>query len=126
MRFYFGLAFILIPAGELAVLFAVEDRIGWPWSIGIIVFTGVLGSVLVRSQGASVFARIKEAFTVGGFPVSELAHGALVVFGGALLLTPGFLTDVVGFSLMVPPVREAIRVRALRWFQSRNMAVIDV
>jgi len=126
MRLWIGAAFVLIPAAELAVLFAVEGQIGWPWSIGIIVATGVLGSVLVRAQGVSVYGRIRDSFGLGAFPVAELAHGALVVFGGALLLTPGFLTDLVGFSLMVPPIREAIRVRALRWFQARNMAVIDI
>ena len=71
MRFYLGLAFILIPAAELAVLFAIEDQIGWPWSIAVIIFTGVVGSILVRSQGSSVFARIKDAFTLGSFPVAS-------------------------------------------------------
>jgi UPF0716 protein FxsA len=119
MRLWIGAAFILIIAAELAVLFAVEDQIGWPWSAGIIAATGVLGSILVRSQGVAVYMRIREGFGFGTFPVAELAHGALVVFGGALLLTPGFLTDLVGLSLMVLPTREAIRVRALRWFQAR-------
>lgn len=120
MRLVFLGLFILIPAVELVVLFAVESRIGWPASIAVIVVTGVIGAWLVGRQGRSAYTAIRTAFQSGLFPGKEMAHGAIILVGGAFLLTPGFVTDAVGFALMVPGVRELIRVRAAGFATKRT------
>jgi UPF0716 protein FxsA len=113
------LVFVTVSVVELLVLAAVEDRIGLGPTLAIILLTGILGASLVRSQGFSVFARVRIQVSQGTFPGRELAHGALVLVGGALLLTPGFLTDALGFALMVPTFRELVRRRGTRFLQRR-------
>ncbi len=85
--------FVAVSVIELLVLAAVEDRIGLGPTLAIILFTGILGASLVRSQGFGVLSRVRRQMNQGTFPGRELAHGALVLVGGALLLTPGFITD---------------------------------
>jgi UPF0716 protein FxsA len=111
--------FVAVSVFELLVLAAVEDRIGLGPTLAIILFTGVLGASLVRSQGFGVLVRVRQQMSQGVFPGRELAHGALVLIGGALLLTPGFLTDALGFALMVPTLREIVRLRGTRFLQRR-------
>lgn len=111
--------FVTVSVVELLVLAAVEDRIGLGPTLAIILITGVVGASLVRSQGFSVFTRARLQMSQGTFPGRELAHGALVLIGGALLLTPGFLTDALGFALMVPAFREVVRVRGTRFLRRR-------
>jgi UPF0716 protein FxsA len=111
--------FVAVSVIELLVLAAVEDRIGLGPTLAIILFTGVLGASLVRSQGFGVLVRVRRQMSQGVFPGRELAHGALVLVGGALLLTPGFLTDALGFALMVPTLREIVRIRSTRFLQRR-------
>ncbi len=101
--------FVVVPIVELVVLAVVSDHIGWPVALTVVVITGLLGAWLVQRQGAAAWRAIGDAFQQGRLPAGELADGALVVVGGAFLLTPGFLTDVVGFSLMIPRVRAWIR-----------------
>lgn len=113
------LIFITVSVVELLVLAAVENRIGLGPTLAIILVTGILGASLVRRQGFNVFARARLQISQGTFPGRELAHGALVLVGGALLLTPGFLTDALGFALMAPAFREAVRVRGTRFMQRR-------
>ena len=112
VRYLVPALFVLVPAAELAVILVVENRIGWPASIAVIVGTGLLGAFLVRRQGASAYAAVRTTLESGVVPGKEMAHAALVLVGGAFLLTPGFLTDAAGFSLMVPAVREVVRLRA--------------
>ena len=116
-----GLPFIFVTVSvvELMVLAAVENRIGLGPTLAVILLTGIVGASLVRSQGFSVFVRARDQISQGVFPGRELAHGALVLVGGALLLTPGFLTDAVGFALMVPTFRELVRKRGIRFAQRR-------
>ncbi|MDR9450575.1 MAG: FxsA family protein [Acidimicrobiia bacterium] len=111
--------FVAVSVIELLVLAAVEDRIGLGPTLAIILFTGILGASLVRSQGFGVLVRVRQQMSQGVFPGRELAHGALVLIGGALLLTPGFLTDALGFALMVPALREMVRLRGTRFLQRR-------
>jgi UPF0716 protein FxsA len=111
--------FVTVSVVELLVLAAVEDRIGLGPTLAIILFTGILGASLVRSQGFSVLVRVRNQMSQGVFPGRELAHGALVLIGGALLLTPGFLTDALGFALMVPTFREIVRRRGTSFLQRR-------
>ena len=123
MGVYLGALFLTVPILELLLFIYVEERIGLGRLLLGIVITAVLGAFLVRQQGFAIWLRLREDLTTGRLPGTQLAHGALVLFGGALLLTPGFLTDAVGFALMVPPVREGVRRAGIRIFRRRTIII---
>jgi UPF0716 protein FxsA len=102
------LLFLLIPLIEIALFIQVGGLIGlWP-TLAIVILTAFAGTVLIRSQGAAVMMQLRETMNDLRDPTEPLAHGAMVLFAGALLLTPGFFTDVVGLSLMIPGIRGRI------------------
>ena len=101
--------FIVVPLAELYVILKVGDAIGAAWTIALLAADSVLGWMLLRSQGRSVWRRFNETMASGRVPHRELIDGVLVVFGGAFLITPGFLTDIVGLLLLLPPTRSVIR-----------------
>jgi UPF0716 protein FxsA len=103
------LALVVIPLGELWAILAVGDAIGAPATILILLADSVLGALLLRSQGRGAWRRFVEALRAGRPPSRELADGLLILVGGALLLTPGFLTDAVGLMLLIPPTRVLAR-----------------
>ncbi len=108
-------AFIAIPLIEIALFIQVGGLIGvWP-TLAIVLLTAVAGSALMRSQGLATLDRLRAALNRMDDPSEPLAHGAMILFGGALLLTPGFFTDALGLALMLPPVRVA----AFRWVRAR-------
>jgi UPF0716 protein FxsA len=103
------LLFIVVPIAELAVIIQVGGWIGlWP-TLAILVADSVLGSLLMRSQGRAAWRRFGEATRAGRPPAREVLDGVLVILGGALLLTPGFLTDILGLALLAPPTRAVLR-----------------
>ncbi|MFD1341205.1 FxsA family protein [Litorisediminicola beolgyonensis] len=105
------IAFLVVPLIEIGLFIQVGGLIGlWP-TLAIVVVTAFLGTWLVRSQGASALAELRSSFETLRDPSEPLAHGAMILVAGALLLTPGFFTDAVGFALLTPPVRRA----AFRW-----------
>jgi len=114
--------FIAVPIAELAVIIQVGQLIGVWWTIAILVADSVLGSLLMRAQGRAAWRRFSDAVAAGRVPTKEAADGAQVLFGGALLLTPGFLTDVLGLLLLIPPTRALVRRVFLREAM-RRMAV---
>ena len=101
--------FIVVPLAELYVILRVGEAIGAIWTILLLAADSVLGSILLRTQGRSVWRRFNTALADGKMPHREVIDGVLVVFGGAFLITPGFITDVVGILLLVPPTRAVIR-----------------
>ena len=102
------IAFIAVPLIEIALFIQVGGWLGlWP-TLGIVVVTAIIGSWLVRSQGARELQNLRSSFSDMRDPTEPLANGAMILFSGALLLTPGFFTDIVGFSLLIPPVRAAV------------------
>jgi len=101
--------FIVIPIAELYVIIQVGGAIGVWWTILILIADSVLGSLLLRAQGRSVWRRFNTALAEGKMPHREVIDGVLVVFGGAFLITPGFLTDIIGVILLVPPTRSLVR-----------------
>jgi UPF0716 protein FxsA len=103
------LVFIIVPIAELAVIIQVGQVIGVWWTIGLLVADSILGSVLMRSQGRAAWRRFNEAARAARVPAREALDGALVIFGGALLLTPGFITDILGLFLLIPPTRALVR-----------------
>ena len=111
--------FVGIPIAEIALFIYVGGRIGLLSTLVVIVLTAVVGSALVARQGAEAIAQVQTAFFQARFPSKELAHGAMIVVAGAFLVTPGFLTDALGFLLLVPPFREAARLGISRRFSGR-------
>jgi UPF0716 protein FxsA len=103
------LLFVLVPILELFVIIQVGQAIGAWWTIALLVAGSILGSLLMRAQGRAVWRRFNEALRAGRPPATEVADGALVIFGGALLLTPGFATDTLGLALLFPPTRALVR-----------------
>ena len=109
------LAFLAIPVIEIAIFIQVGGLIGlWP-TLGLVLLTAVIGTVLVRSQGAQTLAALRRSLADMSDPSESLAHGAMILFAGALLLTPGFFTDVLGFALLIAPVR----LRVYHWLRGR-------
>ncbi len=102
------LAFLTVPLIEIALFIQVGGWIGlWP-TLGIVVLTAIAGTWLVRSQGRMAMNDLRRSFSTLDDPTEPLAHGAMILVSGALLLTPGFFTDAVGFALLMPPVRVAV------------------
>jgi UPF0716 protein FxsA len=104
-----GLLFLLVPVAELYVIYKVGDAIGVWQTFALLALDSVLGSLLLRSQGRAVWRRFNEAMAAGRVPHREVIDGVLVIFGGAFLITPGFLTDIVGLALLIPPTRAVVR-----------------
>lgn len=118
-RMFFRLLalFICVPLIELYLLFWIGGRIGPVPTIGLVVVTGFLGASLARQQGFKVWRRIQSELNSGQMPAGELIDGFLVLIGGIVLLTPGLLTDLCGFALMIPAVRAAMKTRLEKRFR---------
>ena len=108
-------AFIAVPMIEIALFIQVGGLIGIWWTLLIVLATAITGSYLVRNQGLREISNLQRSFSELNDPTEPLANGAMILFAGALLLTPGFFTDVVGLSLLVPAVRRF----AFEWAKSR-------
>ncbi len=108
------LIFILVPIIEIALFIQVGGAIGlWP-TIGLVLLSAIVGTALIRSQGARAMLEIQESFRTLSDPTRPLAHGAMILFAGVLLLTPGFFTDTIGLLLLIPGVRDWVMRRAGR------------
>ena len=116
------LAFIIVPIVEIGLFIKVGDFIGlWP-TLLIVIFTAVIGTSLVRSQGIQVLTKLQKTFFTMQNPTEPLAHGAMILFAGALLLTPGFFTDVLGIFLLFPSFRTFLMRKIILKFSVRNFA----
>ncbi len=102
------LIFILVPVIELAVLIKVGSHIGVLWTLALIFLTAVIGVTILRAQGLATLMRANRKLEEGAIPAKELAEGFLLALAGAMLLTPGFVTDGFGFILLIPAVRSAL------------------
>ena len=106
--------FIVMPIVELAVLIQVGQAIGVLNTIGLLLLVSFVGAWLVKREGMGVWRRFRQQVETGHVPGKELADGVMILFAGALLMTPGFVTDVLGILLLLPPVRAFLRVTALK------------
>ncbi|MEN8842343.1 MAG: FxsA family protein [Octadecabacter sp.] len=102
------LLFIGVPLLEITLFIQVGGTIGLGWTLAIVIATAVLGAWMVRSQGARAMLNLRTSFSNLQDPTEPLAHGAMILFSGALLLTPGFFTDFIGFGLLIPSVRTGL------------------
>ncbi len=117
------IAFIGTPIVEIAVFMQVGEQIGlWP-TLAIVIATAMAGTWLLRAQGMATLARAQESLARQEFPLEEVFDGLCLLFAGALLLTPGFVTDSIGLALFIPPVRRLLRRVMSRWLaKSPNAA----
>lgn len=109
------LLFLTIPMLEIYLLIKVGGVIGALPTVFMVVFTAVLGAWLLRIQGFSTLARVRTTMAQGGVPALEMLEGAVLLVSGALLLTPGFFTDTIGFLCLIPSLRRAM----IRWALGR-------
>jgi len=103
------LIFIVLPIAEIYVIIKVGEAIGALPTIALLFLDGFLGAALLRSQGRAAWRRFNEALAAGRVPAREVFDGAMVILGGAFLLSPGFITDVIGLCLLIPLTRAAFR-----------------
>ena len=109
MLFRLFLLFALLPVIELALLVQIGSHIGVTPTVALVLATGAAGAFLARAQGLRALHRLQEALRAGSFPGDEIFDGALILGGGLLLLTPGLLTDAVGFGALVPGTRRLLK-----------------
>lgn len=111
--------FLFVALAEMAAFVWLGSQIGFAWALGMAVITAVIGSILVRRTGISVFTRFREKTGSGQLPGRELSDGAAVLVAGAFLISPGFITDILGFLLLVPGVRALVYRRLSAKFVSK-------
>src|SRR3954453_5627984 len=103
------LLLIVVPIAEIALIIQVGEWIGVWWTIALLLADALLGSLLLRTQGRAVWRRFSAAVSEGRIPHREVLDGVLVIFGAALMLAPGFITDVIGALFLLPPTRALMR-----------------
>ena len=111
--------FVMVPVIELYILIEVGKKIGSLSTIGIIILTGIIGAYLVKSQGFMILRKIQNDLNEGIMPGDSLIQGAIILAGGILLLTPGFVTDIVGFIFLIPVSRNIVKKYLLKWLQGK-------
>ena len=99
--------FIAVPIAEISLLIRVGGTIGVLNTIGFVIFTAVLGAYLVRQQGFATINKLQQETNAGRVPAMQIAEGVALLFAGAVLMTPGFITDSLGFAMLIPPLRQA-------------------
>jgi len=114
------LIFLVVPIAEMLLLFEVADHIGGLQTVGLVVLTAVIGIQVLKHQGLSTFARARQRLNSGELPGQEILEGLFLAVGGAFLLTPGFITDTLGFLCLIGPSRRLLA----RWLiRSGKIAV---
>ena len=119
MLFYLLLLFTVVPLVELAILIWIGNQISLLFTIGLVLATGLVGAALARWQGIYTAFRIRNDLSQGKMPTDSVLDGLLIVVAAALLITPGVLTDLTGFALLIPPLRRFVRERLKKWFAGR-------
>lgn len=117
-----ALLFIVVPVAEIYLLIQIGQAIGAWWTVLLLIADGFLGSFLVKREGGRAWQALQDALRESRMPARELADGALILIGGTLLLTPGFITDFVGLFCIVPVTRPLAR-RALTRVITRRLVV---
>ena len=119
MFFRLLLFFILTPLVEMAILIELGRRFGMWHTVGIVVLTGIIGASLAKTQGVQVYRNLIESLNNGELPHNHLIEALLLLVGGALLITPGLLTDIAGFVLVLPWTRRLARDQVISQFRKR-------
>jgi UPF0716 protein FxsA len=117
------LLFTLVPLIELALLLELARHISWPTTLLIVLATGAIGAALARRQGWQTMQTIQHEMAAGRLPTQALTDGAMILVAGCLLVTPGVLTDAVGFSLLVPAMRRRFKRVLMKFFEQRMVII---
>ncbi|WP_186578398.1 FxsA family protein [Aquibacillus kalidii] len=112
---------LIVPALEIGILVWAGGQIGPWWVVGLIILTGVIGAWLAKQQGLETLNKARQALSYGQIPQEEIFNGICILIGGVVLLTPGFITDLIGFLLLAPPSRKLIKV----WMQKNLRRMLD-
>jgi UPF0716 protein FxsA len=116
--------FVVVPLAELYVIFqVVGPALGAPLTIALLAADSLAGAWLMKSQGRAVWRRFNETMSAGRIPHREIVDGVLIIFGGAFLITPGFITDILGFLLLIPPTRALFRRSLQRRLEARAVPI---
>jgi UPF0716 protein FxsA len=118
------LVFLVAPLVELAVIVQVAGEVGVLNTIGLLIAVSLVGAWLARREGVGVVRRIQATLQRGQVPSTELVDGGLILFAGALMITPGFVSDVLALVLLLPPTRAAVRVPLLRYLSRRGRMTV--
>ena len=121
MFFRLLLLFTLVPLIELALLVKLGQMTSVAMTIGIVILTGIIGAYLARREGIKAWRRLEKSIREGVSPADELIDALLILIAGAVLITPGLLTDLFGFGLLIPPMRRWVRNKLSRHFHNRIM-----
>ena len=111
--------FVIVPVTELYILIEVGKKIGSLTTIGIIILTGIIGAYLVKGQGFMILKKIQNDLNEGVIPGDSLIQGAIILTGGIFLLTPGFVTDIIGFIFLIPVSRNIVKKYLLKWLKGK-------
>jgi UPF0716 protein FxsA len=123
MFFYLVILFTVLPVVELVILIRIGQAISVGPTLGIIILTGVVGAALAKHQGLRTLARIQRDLAAGEMPTGAMVDGMLILVAGAVLITPGVITDALGFCLLIPFVRARIRRSLRRYFEHRIVVI---
>ena len=110
---------ITVPLVELTLLLWLSSVTTWYFTLALVIVTGIIGTLVARSQGFSAYRRIQQEYRAGRMPGSAMADAAMIFAAGVLLMTPGLLTDLCGALLLIPPVRRQIKQRMTDWAKRR-------
>lgn len=113
------ISFVIVPVIELYILIEVGKKIGSLTTIGIIILTGIIGAYLVKGQGFMILRKIQNDLNEGIMPGDSLIQGAIILAGGIFLLTPGFVTDIIGFIFLIPASRRVVKKYLLKWLKGK-------
>jgi len=111
--------FVIVPVTELYILIEVGKRMGSLTTIGLIILTGIIGAYLVKGQGFMILKKIQNDLNEGIIPGDSLIQGAIILAGGIFLLTPGFVTDIIGFIFLIPVSRRVVKKYLLLWLKGK-------
>jgi UPF0716 protein FxsA len=118
--------FTVVPLVELALLLYLAELTDWRFTLGLVIVTGLIGTVLARREGFRTYRVIRQELAAGRIPGASMFDAVMIFIAGALLLTPGILTDAFGFTLLLPPCRAYYRRRLIAWFRSHFTVFTDL
>ena len=111
------LLFILLPLADLWLLLVLSNYTSWQFSVLLVVISGIIGAFLARRSSKAVWSKIQSKLGRGEFSTELLSDGAMIFFAAGLLLTPGFITDAIGLSVLIPPIRHVYKNLVAKWFK---------
>ena len=111
------LLFILLPLADLWLLIVLSKYTSWQFSVLLVIISGIIGAFLARRSSKAVWSKIQSKLGRGEFSTELLSDGAMIFFAAGLLLTPGFITDAIGLSVLIPSIRDVYKKLVAKWFK---------